>query len=156
MQELGVVPDLLVVSKAIANGFPVAALCGREDLLGNREIFRVFSTYASDIVSLAAADACLELLEHGAYQTFRERSTELYFRLVELVQEHGGSVVGVPTFFRLEPPPLLDARKFCRALYRTGVLYHPLDEVLISSAHSSADIDIAVEALSRAIGDQAT
>lgn len=154
MQELGIVPDLLIVSKALANGFPVAALCGRDDLLGNREIFRVFSTYASNIVSQAAADACLELLEDGAYEVFRERSVELYFRLGKLAEECGGTVVGVPTFFRFQPPAAVDAKEFCRALYRVGVLYHPLDEVLISAAHTSADLDIAVGALSRAIEEQ--
>jgi glutamate-1-semialdehyde 2,1-aminomutase len=156
MKEIGIAPDLLVVSKALANGFPVAALCGRNDLLGDRDLFRVFSTYASEMVSLTAADACLELLEAGAYQAFRKSSSEMHDRLTRVASEYGGNVVGVPTFFRFELPTEIDEGDLCRSMYESGVLYHPLDEVLLSAAHTSEDIDISVRAFVKAIRQQLT
>ena len=43
-------PDLIVVSKAIGNGFPIAAVLGG-DLMADEKTFSVFSTYASELSS---------------------------------------------------------------------------------------------------------
>ena len=137
---LGVEPDLTVVSKAIGNGFPIAALLGG-DLLGSVDTFSVYSTYASEIVSIVASLACVRALADGAYQTFAANSTTLYEALRALGAKYGVGVRGVPTFFRLELPDAADPDKLCQGLYQRGVLYHPLDQVIVGTTHGPNIID---------------
>ncbi|MBV8538775.1 MAG: aminotransferase class III-fold pyridoxal phosphate-dependent enzyme [Alphaproteobacteria bacterium] len=59
----GVTPDLACFGKAIANGFPLAALVGRADVM--RELERVFfsGTFGGETLSLAAALAVIAKLQ---------------------------------------------------------------------------------------------
>ena len=65
VQELlGVNADLCTFAKAIANGYPISALAGREDIMrtiGDRVVHG--GTYSGHSVSLAAADKTLEILD---------------------------------------------------------------------------------------------
>lgn len=62
---IGVTPDISTFAKAMANGYPIAAIGGRE------EVMRTFrfggaahgGTYTAHSVSLAAAAACLAILD---------------------------------------------------------------------------------------------
>lgn len=62
---IGVTPDISTFAKAMANGYPIAAIGGRE------EVMRTFrfggaahgGTYTAHSVSLAAAEKCLEILD---------------------------------------------------------------------------------------------
>jgi glutamate-1-semialdehyde 2,1-aminomutase len=58
-------PDLTVLGKGIANGYPLAALGGRAELM--KEMNKIFfsTTFGGETVSLAAAEAVLEsILKH--------------------------------------------------------------------------------------------
>ncbi len=64
----GVVPDLSVFGKALANGFSVSALCGRREVmrLGSRErdgdnVFLLSTTHGAETPALAAAIATLRV-----------------------------------------------------------------------------------------------
>src|SRR5207245_1836797 len=59
----GVRPDLVVLGKALANGFPLAAVGGRADLMAAASRTWISSTLATESVSLAAAKAVLDLME---------------------------------------------------------------------------------------------
>ena len=62
---LGVTPDISTFAKAMGNGYPIAAIGGREDVM------RTFKyggaahggTYTAHSVSLAATEKCLEILD---------------------------------------------------------------------------------------------
>ncbi|MFH8613018.1 aspartate aminotransferase family protein [Streptomyces sp. NPDC018029] len=63
---LGVEPDLVVLSKGMANGFPFAVLAGRPELLRSPEAATAgsyASTYASNPLGIAAAHATLRVIE---------------------------------------------------------------------------------------------
>lgn len=150
-QEMRIEPDLVVLSKAVANGFPLAVLCGTEMLLGDSTLFRVFSTYASEVCALAAGKACLEALIDGAYEVFKKQSSRLFDQMLPVAQKYGARVVGVPTFFRLELPNHISPSLVCQAMYEAGFLYHPLDEILVSAAHTDAELDRAAEALDQVL-----
>jgi glutamate-1-semialdehyde 2,1-aminomutase len=65
-QELsGVAPDLATFGKALANGFPLAAVCGRADLMDVLKRTWVSSTLASEGSALAAALGVLDWHEAG-------------------------------------------------------------------------------------------
>ncbi|HEX6645461.1 MAG TPA: aminotransferase class III-fold pyridoxal phosphate-dependent enzyme [Gemmatimonadales bacterium] len=56
-------PDLVVLGKAIGNGFPIAAVGGRADVMAAALHTWISSTLATEFVSLAAAQATLAVLE---------------------------------------------------------------------------------------------
>jgi glutamate-1-semialdehyde aminotransferase len=57
----GVVPDLICLGKAIANGMPLAAVGGKYATMNSAEYF-VSGTYAGETISLAAGIATMKLL----------------------------------------------------------------------------------------------
>lgn len=58
----GIVPDLVCVGKAIANGLPLAAVGGRNAaVMDDRSVF-ISSTYAGEVLSLVACKKVIELL----------------------------------------------------------------------------------------------
>lgn len=61
-QSYGVLPDLICLGKAIANGMPLAAVGGKYAVMNCDEYF-VSSTYAGETLSLAAAIKTMTLLQ---------------------------------------------------------------------------------------------
>ena len=59
-QLSGVTPDLAAFGKALANGFPLAAVCGRAPLMDALKKTWISSTLASEAGSIAAALAVLD------------------------------------------------------------------------------------------------
>ena len=57
---VGVLPDICAVGKALANGFPLAAVVGREPVMEAARSTWISSTLASETSALAAAMAVLE------------------------------------------------------------------------------------------------
>jgi glutamate-1-semialdehyde 2,1-aminomutase len=143
-------PDLLLLSKAIANGFPIAALGGRSHLLDNKEKVSVFSTFANENMSLFAAMHCLERLERGAFQEFATASTRFHSLLTEALRDHEIRLIGAPTFFRLELPTCMDRADIAVAMWKEQILFHPKDEVLLTAAHN--DPSLLAECADRFVG----
>ncbi len=56
----GVAPDLCAIGKALANGFPLAAVVGREPVMEAARTTWISSTLASETTALAAASAVLD------------------------------------------------------------------------------------------------
>jgi len=158
----GVTPDLTTMGKAMANGYPLAALAGRADLMEHcRPGGDVFfsGTFNSHPVGVAAALATVEILERpGSYEHLfrlgervREGMREITERLgVEAAVAGFGSVW--VTYFMAPPvenyADLLrnDAQSFVtyrRKLIERGIYKLPvnLKRNHISLAHTEADID---------------
>lgn len=57
---LGVTPDLTVIGKALANGYPLAAVVGGREVMDATERTWISSTLATELVSIAAAHAVLD------------------------------------------------------------------------------------------------
>jgi len=63
-KRYGVVPDLACFGKAMGNGFPIACVVGRADVMKVfEEIFFSF-TFAGEVSAMAAAMKVLDILEH--------------------------------------------------------------------------------------------
>jgi len=56
----GITPDLTAIGKALANGYPLAAVVGREDVMDAMQHTWVSSTAAAETTGLAAARAVLQ------------------------------------------------------------------------------------------------
>jgi glutamate-1-semialdehyde 2,1-aminomutase len=72
---LGVTPDLTTLGKAMANGYPLAAVVGKTEVMATAERTWISSTLATELTALAAAhavfdahssrDVCAELAGNG-------------------------------------------------------------------------------------------
>jgi len=88
----GVVPDMLCLGKALANGFPLAALLGSGDLLSLAPSAGMTATFAGDCIALAAAQATLEQLRSGrVYANIEEVGSRLLDAVKTKIVQHGVS-----------------------------------------------------------------
>lgn len=61
-EYFGVTPDMATFAKALSNGFPLGAICGRREVMQEAATMFISSTYFSDTVGLAASLATLREL----------------------------------------------------------------------------------------------
>lgn len=159
----GVTPDLTTLGKAMANGFPCAALCGKRELMerlstaGGDVIFA--GTYNAHPVGTAAALATIEALEDGViYKELFRRGEQMRSEINGMlyrrgVRAHAAGFGSVFVIYFLEPPlnsytdvlrndNTLD-RRFRRALIEAGILANPLPlkRYHLFAAHSEDDIE---------------
>ncbi|MGH7184724.1 MAG: aspartate aminotransferase family protein [Pseudomonadota bacterium] len=120
----GVTPDICTFAKAMANGYPIAVVAGREDIM---RTFRYGGaahggTYTAHPVSLAAAEKCLEILdETPALETLAAYGEKLKAGIAKILNARGivhsfaghASMVGL--FFAATPPS--DYRDWKRSDY---------------------------------------
>src|ERR1700728_4424537 len=113
VQELyGVKADLCTFAKAVANGYPISVLAGREEIM--RKIGRGVAhggTYTAHPVSLAAADKTLEILdETDALEYIARYGAQLRNGMSSILKARGiaHSFVGHPSmsglYFAHDPP----------------------------------------------------
>ncbi|MBC7841066.1 MAG: aminotransferase class III-fold pyridoxal phosphate-dependent enzyme [Gemmatimonadaceae bacterium] len=57
---LGVTPDLATIGKAVANGYPLAAVVGRAEVMSAADRSWISSTLATELTAIAAAHAVLD------------------------------------------------------------------------------------------------
>ncbi len=104
-QRFGVTPDLATFGKAIANGFPVAAIAGRADLLDMFSTGGVVhgGTYNSQPIAMAATVATLKALQPSLYQTIDKTGTRLMTGMRDIFAREGVKAVveGFPQVFHV-------------------------------------------------------
>jgi glutamate-1-semialdehyde 2,1-aminomutase len=109
----GVTPDITTFAKAVANGYPIAVVAGREEMM---RTFRYGGashggTYTAHSVSLAAAEECLRILdETPALETLAAYGERLKSGISEILDARAivHSYTGHPSMFGLffaETPP---------------------------------------------------
>jgi glutamate-1-semialdehyde 2,1-aminomutase len=171
-ERFEVTPDLATFGKAIANGFPVAALAGRADLL---DLFATGGvvhggTYNAQCVSMAATVATLRALTPNLYATIEKRGRRLMSGIDESLSRAGirAVVTGFPSVFHvgfgLDAPARhyrdltrIDRQAyvaFTTALLQRGVRALERGAWFLSIEHDDAVIDAtlaAVEDAARAV-----
>ncbi len=154
-EHFGVTPDLAVFAKGIANGMPLAAYCGRAEIMDKLDKAIVSSTYGGEALSLAAAKATIATYREQKVVAHLWSKGEALWRGVNaLFEQHGvpAKVVGLwpcPAFsFAREAPADLPDR-FYRAAYRCGVSLYQTSYV--SFSHQDADVAETLERLERGI-----
>ena len=161
MQErLGVEADLTTVSKALGNGWPVAALVGKRDVMKAGAGLHCSATFHGDTAPMAAALAVLDILDRKDPIDVTAHVWRLGERLIaglnEIARRHRvpAEAYGEP----LPPMPFLrfshadpsrnDAARgaFFEDVIARGVLLHPRHLWFISAAHTDADVTRALDA----------
>ncbi|WP_321469844.1 aspartate aminotransferase family protein [uncultured Paludibaculum sp.] len=172
----GVIPDLTTLGKAIANGYPIAALAGRRDLMdrfNTRAGGDVFwaGTFNGHPVGAAAALATIEVLEKPeSHQYLFALGDRMRSGLREIVSRHGvpATVAGFGSVFLtyfMEGPIRSftdlyrnDAAFFVeyrRRLVSKGIFKLPMNlkRNHLSLSHTQADVDRTLEACDAVIGE---
>ena len=89
-ERYGVVPDLATFGKAMSNGHPIAAVCGRREIMADAATMFISSTYYSDAAGMAAAIATIsELRERDALTHIHAMGQMLIDGFADLARAHG-------------------------------------------------------------------
>jgi glutamate-1-semialdehyde 2,1-aminomutase len=149
--QFGVHPDLMVMGKAIANGFPLALVGGRRDIMAAAERTWISSTLATEMPSLAAARATLAIMvREGVPERLHHAGGRLLDGLVRIAQlfpDAVRSASGVPEMCHLEYRDEAASFRVARGCARRGVLFKRSGYNFVSLAHQPADIDRVLGAL---------
>ncbi|WP_441958409.1 aminotransferase class III-fold pyridoxal phosphate-dependent enzyme [Mycolicibacterium houstonense] len=150
-EPLGVRPDLSAWSKAIANGYALAAVTGTDALrTAAREIYATGSFWFS-AVSMAAAIATIrELRDTDAMERMRASGQRLRDGLAAQARAHGFEVVQtgpvqMPLLRFAGDDDFSQTRRWCDEVGARGVYLHPYHNWFLNAAHTTADIDDALE-----------
>lgn len=153
----GVVPDLAVFGKAVANGMPLSVYTGRRDVLSvlDRGEVVVTSTYGGETLSLAAATATMTALrDDDVLSRIHRRGARLRDGIEAIL-----TGAGLDAHLRGHPacPQFVGddehLRAFLRAAFAHGVSLYRV--VYVNDAHSDADIDETLARLADAATDAA-
>jgi glutamate-1-semialdehyde 2,1-aminomutase len=154
-ERFGIRPDLVVMGKAVANGFPLAAVGGRADVMDAVSRTWISSTLATETVSLAAARATLGVMAEKEVPAHITRvGARLLQGLRQLALRHDGVVAraaGLPEmcFLEYRDEPL--SGKVALACAERGLLFKRSAYNFVSLAHDEAVVDHALEVLEDAL-----
>ncbi len=172
-EVFGVTPDLGTFAKSMGNGFPVAAVGGKANVMqawAEGGITQA-GTYSGNGVAAAAAAATIDLLADGeAFRTIERLGTTLMKGLESICAARGvaAHIVGHPSmvgvfFGEDRPTEFRDKAHHNAALYGDvvmrmigrGVL--PVDDALeplfLSAAHSDEDIAVTLQAFEESLAE---
>ncbi|MBK8010200.1 MAG: aminotransferase class III-fold pyridoxal phosphate-dependent enzyme [Deltaproteobacteria bacterium] len=154
--------DLVTYSKAIANGMPLSVLAGKREfmrLLGEDLFF--FTTFGGETLSLAAAEATIQVLRDRDVPThlFRigDRLREGYNAICQALGLTYTRCVGLGprTLIEFDGPPAVAADPLemkslvQQEMLRRGVLWSGFHHV--SFAHSESDVEYALKSYEDAL-----
>lgn len=105
-EYFGVKADMATYAKSMGNGFPIAAITGKEEVMMtiNPGNMAHGGTYSGNSAGTAAADATLEILENEPIiETINSRGKALMVGIDEILTEQDVPhiVTGVPTMFSI-------------------------------------------------------
>jgi len=149
---LGVRPDLSAWSKAIANGYPLSAVTGADHLRDTASRMFVTGSFWCGAVPMAAAIATLDELERiDGPRIMRERGQRLRDGIAAQAAAAGVGVrqsgpPQMPTILFDDDANFAKSERFCEETLKRGVYMHPRHNMFLSTAHTIADIDFALEA----------
>jgi glutamate-1-semialdehyde 2,1-aminomutase len=168
-------PDLVTFGKALGCGLPVAALCGRAEVMDALQWGGVlhYGTHNGSRIGMYAARANLRVLTRDNNAAFRH-TWRIAERLCEgyrhLFQKKGFAAVvqNVGPMFQLmftDQPAVRDYREFCQhvdraafqkfvlSLFEFGVYASPSAALhsIVTLAHTDEDVDRTLEAAGKAL-----
>jgi glutamate-1-semialdehyde 2,1-aminomutase len=162
----GIVPDLSTFGKALGNGFSIAALVGKREIMelgglyhNKEKVFLLSTTYGAETHSLAAALATMNVYEtEPVIEHLYRQGERLAKGITQSVQEHHleeyfgvlGKPCGLLYFTRdREKQPSQPLRTlFLQEIIKRGVIAPSL---MVSYSHTDYDIDCTLDAINEAL-----
>lgn len=161
-EPYGVRPDLTAWSKALGNGYPIAALTGADALRGAAEQLYTTGSFWFSAVAMAAAKATVETLrDEDGIAAMERAGNRLRAGLYEQAKAHGFAVnqtgpVTVPWLNFAGDADLAVALHWSDACLRHGVYLHPWHNWFMSAAHTEAEVERALAGTDAAFAETRT
>ncbi|MGQ9683151.1 MAG: aspartate aminotransferase family protein [Anaerolineae bacterium] len=170
VMRAGITPDILVVGKGLASGFPVAAAIMRPELARAWGSMQHTSTFMGHPIGCAASLACLDEIErHGLVARSMEIGTRMMDALKQMQPRHPlmGDVRGIGSMVGIEfvrdrkskAPAAREGKRVVQALLSAGVMatnyggtYHNVLKMSPPLTISDAQLDFALARLDQCIG----
>ena len=143
--------DLICFCKALANGYNVSALCGKDFLKNTVSSLSYTGSYWLSAVPFAAGIACIEKMKKlDCPKILLEKGARLRTELMKAAVEAGFDlrVTGVPSLFYLrlaDDDSLMLHQKWIAECVRRGVFFTSHHNHFINASLSDADIAETVE-----------
>lgn len=153
-EQFGIIPDLTTLGKGIANGYPLSALVGRQDIMNVMEDIFFSSTFGGETLSLAAALATLKKLQsHFVIDVLTQKGEWIIDQVKSLINKHQVqgfiSISGHPTWSFLLIDAIGDYSQsqlktlFLQEVFKRGIL--TLGTHNLSYSHSDRDLQKLIE-----------
>lgn len=155
----GIKPDLAAYSKAIANGWPLAAIAGANSARAGAEKIFTTGSFWYGAASMAAALETIRILRDTDALTHIEAMGNRFREGMDQVATWHGVRLRQTGPVQM-PMVLVDGDEnfrignaLCVAALRHGVFLHPRHNMFLSAAHTPDDIDRAIEGVDKAFAD---
>jgi len=158
----GVTPDLTVLGKAMANGYPISVVTGKKDVMmaAAHKLF-ISSTFFPNSEGFVAALKTIEILERdNVLENIWEKGEWLLKKIQGLIDKHdvGAELTGVApmfyiTFKKDETGAYKGKRKdFYTQLIRKGIFFTPFHHSYICYRHTQKDLELTLAAIDESLG----
>ena len=161
-QELyGVTPDLTVLGKAIANGYPISVVTGKKDIMmmAENKLF-ISSTFFPNSEGFVAALKTIEILERDkVLENIWEKGGRFMEKIRLLLDKYdvGAELTGVApmfyiTFEKDESGEYKGKREdFYTQLIRRGFFFSPYHHAYICFRHTEEDLKMTLKAIEESL-----
>lgn len=161
-EPIGVQPDLSAWSKAIANGYPLAAVLGNDRFRAAAQSLFTTGSFWFASAAMAASLATLDVLEHEDCVAHMVRMGDALRQGIEAqslrhgieVRQSGPSQMPFMSFVGDVDSKM--AAQFASSALRHGLYLHPRHNWFVSAAFSDADLDLALSATDAAFSELRT
>ncbi|MBW1783685.1 MAG: aminotransferase class III-fold pyridoxal phosphate-dependent enzyme [Deltaproteobacteria bacterium] len=161
-QELyGVTPDLTVLGKAIANGYPISVVTGKKDIMmAAADKLFISSTFFPNSEGFVAALKTIEILERDrVLENIWEKGDRFIEKIRGLIDTYdvGAQLTGVgPMFYITFKKDETGAYKgkrtdFYTQLIRKGFFFSPYHHSYISFRHTEEDLRLTLTAIEESL-----
>jgi glutamate-1-semialdehyde aminotransferase len=156
-KRYGVTPDLTVLGKAMANGYPISVVTGKKDIMMTAEskLF-ISSTFFPNSDAFVAALKTIEILERDKVLENIWEKGERFMKDIQKVIDHydvGAELTGIaPMFYITFKKDGTGAYKgkrtdFYTQLIRKGFFFSPYHHAYISFRHTEEDLNLTLSAI---------
>lgn len=157
----GVTPDLTVLGKALANGYPISVVTGKRDVMmaAAHKLF-ISSTFFPNSEGFVAALKTIEILERdNVLANIWEKGERFTKKIQALIDTHdvGAELTGVaPMFYITFKKDETGAYKrnrtnFYTQLIRRGFFFTPYHHAYISYRHTEEDLKLTLNAIDESL-----
>jgi glutamate-1-semialdehyde 2,1-aminomutase len=151
-ETVGVRPDLAAYSKAIANGYTLAAVTGSDRFRDAAASVFMTGSFWCGAASMAASLKTLEIFKRDdSIATMTRLGQRFRDGLAAQATAHGlvlrqTGPAQMPAVLFADDPDVEKGRLFASEALRGGAWIHPQHNMFLSAAHTDADIDRALQA----------
>jgi glutamate-1-semialdehyde aminotransferase len=157
----GVTPDLTVLGKAMANGYPISVVTGKKEvMMASAQKLFISSTFFPNSEGFVAALKTIEILERDNVLDTIWKKGESFLKKLRTVMDKydvGAELTGVAPMFYItfkedEAGGYREKRKnFYTQLIRRGFFFSPYHHAYINFRHTEKDLELTLNAIDESL-----